>query len=284
MAKRNILAWGGPDDGKSTFAASIMAAIPQPNGPPKPARWPRVDWYNLDKPGVGSIAGYFREGTGARLIEIAPDDWSTLAFALGESAQRAKSGDIDGLVVEGLAIYYRDNVGLAALDKPDAITAGGNATRALYKAPTLQLEAILAGLRRVSARAKNPDFLTVLTAHAKEIGEGTDKNPRRRVPGVSRNAWSQFVSLCEVVIELKRPPRGAPGITYSRAEDEMVLARVNNDDALAYLDRIHADKNKDAIAQMRTLPGLIALLEHGERAKQKRAAAADAPATVSETT
>lgn len=278
MAKRNFLIWGDSDAGKSTLAATLMAPITQRDGTTRPARWPRVHWYNLDKPGVGSIAGYFREGTGARLFEFDIEDWEGLANALRESAEVAKRGDLDAIVLEGLSVRYRDDVGLAALDKPAAITAGGNATRGLYKEPTLKLEAVIAGVRRVSTRAKNPDFVTVLTAHAKEIGDGSKDNPRKTVPDASRNAWKQFVRLCEVVFKLKRKPKQPPEITYSSVDDDMVLARINNDQALAFFDQFHDARDAERLAQLRTMAGIVALLEHGERMKEKRAAEADAKA------
>lgn len=277
MAKRNFLIWGAEDAGKSTFAASLMAQIPQPDGAKVPARWPRVFWLNLDKPGVGSVAGYFREGTGARLVE--PKDWDGIASALAEAKRLAARGEIDALVVEGLSVYYSDDVGDAALENPDAVTAGGNAMRGLYKAPKMRLQAILSGIRGASKRAKSDDFVVVLTAHAKEVGED-----RTLFPDVSRNAWRQFVRLCEVVLFLKRPVGKAPKITYKLEIDDLLCARVNNDDALRFFDKIHAKHNEQALERMRTIPGLVALLDGAERQKQKRAADAAAPATTTSET
>lgn len=263
MAKRNMMFWGKTDEGKSTFAASLLQS--QANGKP---RWPRVDWYNFDKPGVSAVAEHFGEGSTVRLIEIEAGDWPTLTAALAESTARAVAGEIDAVVVEGLAIYYSDDVGFAALDNPNAVDAGGNSARALYKAPRMRLDAMLAGFRRIGVRAANPDFLTIYTAHAKEVGEGSDKSPRRRVPDMSRNVWEHFVRLCEVVIELRREPGQPPRLVYSRKEDDQVLARINNPRARDFFDRIHANWDEAKIAKMRTIPGLVSLIEHGESKAQ----------------
>jgi hypothetical protein len=262
-----MLFWGDADAGKSTFAASLMDKTEaQGDKPEQPPRWPRVAWINLDKPGVGSIARYFGEGSGARLIE--PRDWTAIARVLMECEKWAARGEIDALVVEGLSVYYGDDVGRAALENPEAVAAGGNAVRSLYKAPKLRLQAMLAGVRGISKAAKSDDFVTVLTAHTKEVGED-----HVQFPDMSRNAWKQLVRLCEVVIELKRPPGNRPPrLIYKRQEEDLLLARINNADALAYMDKIHAERNEARIAQMRTLPGLISLLEHGERRRQAAAA------------
>jgi hypothetical protein len=119
-------------------------------------------------------------------------------------------------------------------------------------------------------RAKNPDFMTVFTAHAKEQGIGDD---RTTVPDMSRNTWKQLVRECEVVVELRRTPRKAPKLIYSSTSGDLVLARINNPNALTYFDKIHAARDEDKIARMRTLPGLVGLLEHGERTQQAQATA-----------
>jgi len=282
MAKRNMLIWGDADAGKSTFAATMMDLKRDKAGVVAgPARWPRVDWFNLDKPGKGSIAQYFGEGSQARFIEVPPGDWRPLAAAMAESTRRAKRGDIDAIVVEGLSVYYSNDAGLAALENPDAVTAGGNHSRALYKAPRQRLDAILAGAFTASAVAKSEDFLLVLTAHAKEVGDGEQ---RKVVPDVSRNVWRHFVRLCEVVLELNRHPGRPPTLTYKRKEDDLVLARVNTPGALAFLDKIHAARDEAQISKMRTIPGLVALLDHAERKAQDDAAKAAQPADATTST
>lgn len=266
MAKRNLLLWGKADVGKSTFAATIM----DPPAPGKPARWPRVAWINLDKPGAGPIARYFRPGSGATFHE--PPDFEAAASVLVQAISRAKRGEIDALVIEGLSVFYSDDAGMEGLEHPDAIAAGGNAARGLYKAPAQRLGSLMAGIRQIGKLAKNPDFMTILTVHAKEVGDGTD---RRQVPDCSRTMWDRTSRLCGVILHLTRVPGKAPKLTYKRVEDDLLLARLNDDNATAYFDKIHASRDEAALAQMRTVPGIVALLEASERQQMAAAAAAD---------
>lgn len=257
--KRCILVWGPGNAGKSTMLASAME--PGPKG--EPPRWGAVDYYDYDNSST-SIAKYFREGGPGRLIEVIPGEWEHLNNALAESVRRAQRGEIDAIVFDGLSQWYRDDLGLEAAKKPEAIEAGGNAALKTRVPSANKLGAIVAMLHRASKIAKRRDFLVLISAHTKEAG---DMNSREIVPDMPRNQWAFLYRLCEVVIELVRVGGGAPRVVYTDVKHEN--HRIKNPDALAYFNAIQGDEAKKA--NMRTVPGLVRLLEHVE-AKAAKAA------------
>lgn len=275
--KRIILAWGPANAGKSTLVSTLM-------DPPEDGRrsWAPCDYYDYDE-SAPSIAKYFGASSPNRLITVGPDDWHGLQRAMAESLRRAERGEIRSLVWDGLSAYYTDDCGIAAFDNPDAIAAGGNAALKTRVAPSTRLGAVVAMLRKIKARAKHDDFLVVVTAHSKVIG---DMNSRDLAPDMAENAWGKLFRLAEVTVQLERTGGKPPRLLYKDPEHK--IRRIKNPGALAYFDKIHADRNEARIAQMRTIPGLVGLLEHSEgraaAAEDERRAAADTPApTTSET-
>jgi len=265
--RRCVLVYGPGNAGKSTFLATAMD--PGPNG--ASPRWGAVDYYDYDNSSP-SIAKYFRDGGPGRHIEVIPGEWEALNNSLKQSVLRAQRGEIDAIVFDGLSQWYRDDLGLEGAKHPEAIDAGGNASLKTRVPSSNRLGTIVAMLHRVSKIAKRKDFLVLITVHTKEQG---DMNAREIVPDISTNQWMFLYRLCEVVIELQRVGGGAPRVIYKDAKHQ--FHRIKNPDALAYFDKIHAARDEARIAQMRTIPGLVGLLEHVEAKAAKAAADLTAP-------
>ncbi len=245
----------------------MLASVMDEQADGSPSRWAMVDYYDYDKSAT-SIARYFRPGGPGNLMTIAPGDWPSLARKMQASEQRARKGEIGALVFDGLSAWYRDDLGLEAAANPEAIDAGGNAALKTRVPSANRLGAIVAMLNKISAVAARPDFLTLITVHTKEQG---DMSTRELVPDMPRNQWAFLFRVGEVVLQLSRTGNGPPRVTYKDALHEH--HRVKNPDALKYFDAIHANRDEAKIAKMRTVPGLVGLLEHVE-AKAAAAAAA----------
>lgn len=253
--KRIFLVWGPANAGKSTLVSSLMS--PAKDGL---RSWTPCDYYDYDE-SAPSITRHFGPASPNRLITVGPADWRGLQKAMAESLKRAESGEIRSLVWDGLSAYYTDDCGIEAFDHPDAITAGGNAALRTRISPANRLGAILAMLRKIKDRAKHDDFLVIVTAHAKRAGSMDDPV---LAPDMAGNAWLRLFRLCECVFQLERKGSNAPSLLYKDPAHE--TRRIKNPGALAYFDLLHSDarKHADKIAQMRTIPGLVALLEHCE--------------------
>jgi hypothetical protein len=254
--------------GKTTLAASVM----------DDPRWCPCDFYDYDE-SAPAVAKYFGQGGPGRLIEVQPGDWGDLMRRMAETERRAVAGEIGALVWEGLSAYFRDDLGLEAAEHPDAIEAGGNTALKLRVAPMSRLGAIVAMVRRIKARAKRSDFVVILTAHSKEMG---DMSTRELVPDMSRNAWQQLFRLAPVVLRPDRVGNGAPRIVFEDLKHE--YHRIKDPNALAYFRQISQARDEAKLARMRTIPGLVGLLEHCERTAQADLAAKLAPSPAAEPT
>ena len=253
--KRIFLVWGLANMGKSTLVSSLM------DPPTEGLRsWSPCDYYDYDE-SAGSIMHHFGPSSPNRLITVGPADWRGLQKAMAESLKRAERGDIRALVWDGLSAYYTDDCGIEAFEHPDAVAAGGNAALRTRINPATRLGAILGMLRMIKARAKHDDFLVIITAHAKRVGSMDDPELG---PDMAYNAWIRLFRLCEFVVQLERKGANPPTLLYKDSAHE--TRRIKNPGALAYFDRLHADprKHADKIAKMRSIPGLVSLLEHCE--------------------
>ena len=245
--------------GKSTLTASVM----------DDPRWTPCHYYDYDE-SRPSIAKYFGDGGPGVHIEVQPGDWSDLMRHMDETERAAAAGECNAMVWDGFSAYYRDDLGLEAAANPDKVQAGGNVAMKLRVAPSQRLGAMLAKMRRIKAVAKSPDFIVIVTAHSKEIG---DVNSRSLVPDMSANAWQQLFRLAPVVMRLDRFSGQPPSLIFEDIRSE--FHRIKDPNALAYIRAIQHDAAK--MAKMRTIPGLVGLLEHGEKKAAAKFAADHAP-------
>lgn len=245
--------------GKSTLTASLM----------EDARWAPCHYYDYDE-SRPAIPQYFGPGGPGRHIEVEPGEFEDLMAHMERTEAAARAGECNSLVWDGFSAFYSDDIGLEGAANPDKVKAGGNIALKLRVAPSSRLNALLAKMRRIKAVAKSRDFLVVVTAHSKEIG---DIGSRTLVPDMSANAWQHLFRAAPVVMRLDRYSGQPPTLIFEDPKSE--FHRIKDPHVLAYLKAVQSNPAK--MAGMRSIPGLVALMEHGERKAAAKFAADHAP-------